>query len=79
VLNYIKFTLLREEKYKKLLEGRPEAKSWGWNRMKRNMIVYGRGRVKHRDHKTVILEGWHRILPNRESDAPFIETLAFLD
>lgn len=70
---------LDEEKYKKVLKEKPRAKSWGWNRMKRNMTVYGRGRVKHRDHKTVTLNSWHRILPNRESDAPFIETLAFLD
>ncbi len=70
---------LDEDKYQKLLKEEPRAKSWGWNRMKRNMTVYGRGRVKHRDHKTVTLIGWHRIMPNRESEATFIETLVFLD
>lgn len=70
---------LVEDKYQELLKKEPRAKSWGWNRMKRNMTVYGRGRVKHRDHKTITLKDWHRILPNRESEASFIETLAFLD
>jgi hypothetical protein len=47
--------------------------------MRRNMDVFGRGKVTHPDHKTIVLSGWHRIFPNRESDAWFIETLVFLD
>jgi len=70
---------LEEDKYHRLLKKEPKAKSWGWNRMRRNMTVYGRGRVRHRDHKTITLNGWHRVLPNRESEASFIETLVFLD
>ena len=66
--------------YRKLLKEQPKAKAWGWRLMRRNMAVYGRGRVSHRDHKTIVLKGWHAILPNRENDAWFItETLAFLD
>jgi hypothetical protein len=67
-------------KYQKLIKRQPQARAWGWRLMRRNMAVYGRGRVSHRDHKTIVLKGWYSIVPNRESDAWFIEeTLAFLD
>ena len=67
-------------KYQKLIKRQPKARAWGWRLMRRNMAVYGRGCVSHRDHKTIVLKGWHSIVPNRESDAWFIEeTLAFLD
>jgi len=67
-------------KYEKLIKKNPKARAWGWRLMRRNMAVYGRGRVSHRDHKTIILRGWHSIIPNRENDAWFIEeTLQFLD
>ena len=67
-------------KYQKLIKKNPKARAWGWRQMRRNMAVYGRGCVSHRDHKTIILRGWHSIIPNRENDAWFIEeTLQFLD
>ncbi len=67
-------------KYQKIMKNNPKARSWGWRLMRRNMNVYGRGKVSHRDHKTIVLKGWHAIVPNRESDAWFIEeTLQFLD
>jgi hypothetical protein len=66
--------------YQKLIKRQPKARAWGWRLMRRNMAVYGRGRVSHRDHKSIILKGWHSIIPNRENDAWFIEqTLEFLD
>ncbi len=70
---------LTPEQYNRLLKDNPKAKSWGWRLMQRNMDVFGRGKVTHRDHRTITLVGWHRILPNRETEAPFIETLVFLD
>jgi hypothetical protein len=67
-------------RYQKLIKKQPKERAWGWRLMRRNMAVYGRGRVSHRDHKTIVLKGWHSIVANRESDAWFIEeTLAFLD
>lgn len=71
---------LSTEKYKKIIKENPKAKSWNWRLMRQNMAVFGKGKVSHRDHKTVVLKGWHRIVPNRESEAWFIkETLRFLD
>lgn len=56
-----------EEEYRHLLETEPQAKSWKWQVMRRDMDAYGRGRVTHRDHKTVVLKGWHRILLSEET------------
>ncbi len=68
------------EEYSKLIQETPKARFWGWSTRRINMDVYGRGKVSHRDHKTVILKDWHRVLPNRESNAWFIEeSLRFLD
>jgi hypothetical protein len=69
-----------ESKYQKLIRENPKAGTWGWRLMRRNMAVYGKGRVSHRDHRTIILRGWHSIIANRENDAWFIQqTLQFLD
>ncbi len=66
--------------YRKLIRKEPKARNWGWRTMRQNMNVFGRGKVSHRDHKTIVLKGWHQIIPNRESDAWFVEdTLQFLD
>jgi hypothetical protein len=70
---------LTEDEFRKLILSDPKAKSMGWNKMQRNMDVFGRGKVMHRDHRTITLVGWHRILPNRETEAWFVETLVFLD
>jgi hypothetical protein len=50
-----------------------------WQRMVRNPIVHARGEVRHRDHKTVHLDGWHRVYMNRERFARHAPQIAFLD
>lgn len=37
------------------------------------------GEVRHRDHKTVDLVGWHRVYMNRERFARHAPQIAFLD
>src|SRR5215469_6245500 len=56
---------LTEEQYQALAEG--ERSRWNWRVMRRNPKVYVRGRVRHPDHKTVVLNGWHEVLTNTES------------
>jgi hypothetical protein len=69
-----------EKTYNRLLAEDPDRRSWGWQSMKRDMDVFGRGKVTHRDHQTITLNGWHRILANTEVEAWFMtETLVFLD
>ena len=50
-----------------------------WRLFLRGAGVYARGTVRHSDHKTVRLEGWHRVYMNLEHDAPFAQNVAFLD
>jgi hypothetical protein len=50
-----------------------------WRRMVRDAEVYARGKVRHPDHKTVFLSGWHRVYMNRERFARHAAQIAFLD
>jgi hypothetical protein len=50
-----------------------------WRAMTRDAQVYVRGEVRHRDHKTVDLDGWHRVYMNRERFARHAPQIAFLD
>lgn len=51
----------------------------GFRMMKRDATVYVRGEITHRDHKTVYLKGWHRVLMNTENRSKAMRFLAFLD
>jgi hypothetical protein len=62
-----------------ILTANPAAKGWGWRLMRRNAGVFVRGRVRHADHKTIVLPGWHRVLLNTESNAEAMRNVAFLD
>jgi hypothetical protein len=47
--------------------------------MSRNAQVSVRGRVRHADHKTITLHGWHRVLMNTEHQSRTMRNVAFLD
>jgi hypothetical protein len=67
------------ERYRRILADNPKATGWGWQPMRRNPGVYVRGRVRHADHKTIVLRGWHRVLMNTEHQARAMRNVAFLD
>lgn len=68
---------LTDEQYRALSEG--ERSRWNWRVMRRNPKVYVRGRVRHPDHKTVALDGWHEVLSNTENLSHAMRNVAFLD
>jgi hypothetical protein len=68
-----------ETEYHQIVTANPNAKSWGWQTMRRNMSVYVRGRVRHADHRTIVLAGWHSVLMNTEVQAKAMRNLVFLD
>jgi hypothetical protein len=68
-----------EAHYKAILGGNPKAKGWGWRTMRRNPGVYVRGRVRHADHATITLHGWHQVLLNTEGESKAMRSVAFLD
>ena len=70
---------LKEVQLNALFRSDPEARYWGWNQRWRDPLVYVRGRVSHPDHKTIVLDGWHRVLMNTENLAPGASRVVFLD
>jgi hypothetical protein len=66
-------------RFQRILADNPKAKGWGWQPMRRNPGVYVRGRIRHADHKTIVLHGWHRVLMNTEHQARAMRNVAFLD
>lgn len=70
---------LKEREYVCLLKRRPDVRKWEWTVRRRNPLVYVRGRVRHPDHKTVKLFGWHRVYMNTENEAEAKRHLVFLD
>ena len=67
---------LTNREYKTLVRNDPEKKGLPWQQMARGAQVYAKGRVRHPDHKTIVLPFWHRVLPNREVG---LASVAFLD
>jgi hypothetical protein len=65
--------------YERLIATDRRATSYFWRRMTRDAEVYARGEVRHRDHKTIDLVGWHRVYMNRERFARHAQQIAFLD
>jgi hypothetical protein len=53
-----------------------DRRAGGWRNMRRNPEAYARGSIRHPDHATVWLSGWHRIHINAEER---LSTLGFLD
>lgn len=68
-----------EDQHKKILAANPKAKGWGWRTMRRNPGVYVKGRVRHADHATITLNGWHQVLMNTEGQSKAMRNVAFLD
>lgn len=68
-----------ENQHKKILADNPKAKGWGWRTMQRNPGVYVKGRIRHADHATITLNGWHQVLMNTEGQSKAMRNVAFLD
>lgn len=51
----------------------------GYSAMRRDPELYCRGTVRHADHATIHLDGWHLVTMSEESRAPGARQVAFLD
>ncbi len=56
-----------------------ERRQQTWRTMRRNPKVFVRGRVRHPDHKTVVLCGWHEVFSNTEHLSAAMQSVGFLD
>lgn len=70
---------LRENDYRVYIQRNKSAARWKWSLRYRSAGVFVRGMVRHPDHKTIYLRGWHQVFMNRENEAPGKQHLAFLD
>lgn len=67
---------LTQKQYVELIRRNPKAEKWAWRNMIRDAQLYVKGAVRHPDHATIVLDGWHRVLMNTER---LTEVVAFLD
>lgn len=70
---------IEEAVYKRLLIERPDTRRMDWRVMTRDPELYARGRVRHADHATITLPGWHRVVMNTEGQSAAMRHVAFLD
>jgi hypothetical protein len=70
---------LKPEAYLDLLRRKSRAKTWNWRRMARNPEAYVKGAVSHVDHKTIVLQVWHRVVMNTEGQSQARRHVVFLD
>lgn len=56
-----------------------ERQRGNWSQMVRDPEVFAKGAIRHPDHATVVLRGWHRVVMNTEQAARAMRHVAFLD
>lgn len=70
---------LTEVQYRNLISRKPELRNLQWVTQRRNPGVFVRGKVRHADHKTIVLDGWHQVLMNTETQSLAMRHVAFID
>ena len=70
-------TGISEAKFAALSES--EVRKGAWQQMVRDPELYAKGSVRHPDHNTIVLHGWHRVLMNTEHAARAMRHVAFID
>jgi hypothetical protein len=68
-----------EAQHRRLVTRQPKLRSLPWVAQWRNSLVFVRGKVRHADHKTIQLDGWHKVLMNTETQALAMRHVAFID
>lgn len=68
-----------EANYRKLIIRKPKLRNLQWVTQRRNPGVFVRGKVRHADHKTIVLDGWHEVLMNTETQSAAMRHVAFVD
>lgn len=71
--------ILTDSEYSARLRQDPSRYRWGWTRRVRDPELYARGTVRHPDHYTIRLDGWHQVFMNTEHKAAAKRHVAFLD
>jgi hypothetical protein len=71
---------ISEKEYQKLITKNPTAKKYNWSNRVLDPTVYVRGKISHKEHKTLDLGSvWHRTYLNTEDKARAARNVSFLD
>jgi len=70
---------LTEMQHRRLISRNPKLRNLQWVVQRRNPLVFVRGKVRHADHKTIVLSGWHQVLMNTETQSVAMRHVAFID
>ena len=70
---------LTEMQHRRLISRNPKLRNLQWVVQRRNPLVFVRGKVRHADHKTIVLDGWHQVLMNTETQSVAMRHVAFID
>lgn len=70
---------LTEPQFNRLISRNPSKRNLHWVTQRQNPTVFVRGRVRHLDHKTILLNGWHHVLMNTENQSLAMRHVAFID
>jgi hypothetical protein len=68
---------ISDARYRRLTE--KDRRTGGWARFVRDPELYANGAIRHPDHATIVLRGWHRVAMNTEQRARAMRHVAFLD
>jgi hypothetical protein len=68
---------ISDTRYRRLTQN--ERRSGGWMRFVRDPELFAMGAIRHPDHATIVLPGWHRVAMNTEQGARAMRHVAFLD
>ncbi len=70
---------LTPRQYEVLISRKPKLRNLNWVTQRRNPQVFVRGKVRHADHKTIVLNDWHQVLMNTETQSVAMRHVAFID
>jgi hypothetical protein len=68
---------ISDARYRRLTE--KDLRSGSWRQFVRDPELFAKGAIRHPDHATVVLHGWHRVAMNTEQNARAMQHVAFLD
>lgn len=77
-VNYRHPSGLTEHGYRRAVSDGGESPAT-FRQARRDATVYVRGRISHPDHKTVVLDGWCRVVVNTETSSSWRPEMRFID
>ena len=70
---------LTAPQYRRLISRQPKLRNLQWVTQRRNPQVFVRGKIRHADHKKIVLPDWHQVLMNTETQSVAMRHVAFID